>query len=118
MDTVRRKSLSLHVHTVRSKSLTLPTVANLDLLRVLSVVSPFTAIISGGFVPTVGVLQADPGVIREHDQIFRLYCHEAQRVFHDRLINKDDKRYFYGILSEMASKHFSKVCHHSRQFSW
>ena len=57
-----------------------------------------------------GVLQADPGVIREHDQIFRLYCHEAQRVFHDRLINKEDKTYFYGILSEMSSKHFSKVC--------
>ena len=57
----------------------------------------------------VGVLQADPGVIREHDQIFRLFCHECQRVFHDRLINKADKTYFYGILSEMASKHFSKV---------
>ena len=51
-------------------------------------------------------------MIREHDQIFRLYCHEAQRVFHDRLINKADKRYFYGILSEMSSKHFSKVSEH------
>jgi len=59
--------------------------------------------------PTPGVLQADPGVIREHDQIFRLYCHECQRVFHDRLVDKTDKRYFYGILSEMSSKHFSKV---------
>lgn len=57
-----------------------------------------------------GVLQADAGVIREHNQIFRLFCHECQRVFHDRLINKTDKKYFYGILSEMASKHFSKVC--------
>ncbi len=60
-------------------------------------------------VPTAGVLQADPGVIREHDQIYRLFCHEAQRVFHDRLINREDKKYFYGILSEMASKHFAKV---------
>lgn len=57
----------------------------------------------------VGVLQADPGVIREHDQVFKLFCHECQRVFHDRLIDKTDKRYFYGILSEMSSKHFSKV---------
>ncbi len=48
-------------------------------------------------------------MIREHNQVFRLYCHECQRVFHDRLINKTDKRYFYGILSEMSSKHFSKV---------
>ena len=58
---------------------------------------------------TVGVLQADPGVIREHDHIFRLFCHECQRVFHDRLIDKTDKKYFYGILSEMSSKYFSKV---------
>ena len=56
-----------------------------------------------------GVLQADPGVIREHDHVFRLFCHECQRVFHDRLIDKTDKKYFYGILSEMSSKYFSKV---------
>lgn len=56
-----------------------------------------------------GVLQADPGVIREHDHIFRLFCHECQRVFHDRLIDKTDKKYFHGILSEMSSKYFSKV---------
>ena len=36
-------------------------------------------------------------------------CHECQRVFHDRLINKTDKKYFYDILSEMSTKHFSKV---------
>ena len=57
-----------------------------------------------------GVLQADPRVIREHNQIFRLYCHECQRVFHDRLIDCQDKAYFNAMLSEMASKHFSKVC--------
>ncbi|KAJ7377616.1 Dynein heavy chain 6, axonemal [Desmophyllum pertusum] len=55
-----------------------------------------------------GVLQADPGVIRDAGQIFRLFCHEAQRVFHDRLINKEDKRYFNTIMSEMAQKHFSQ----------
>jgi len=58
----------------------------------------------------IGVLQADPGVIRDDGQIFRLFCHEAQRVFHDRLINKEDKRYFNTILSEMSQKHFSQVC--------
>jgi len=61
------------------------------------------------FPVPVGVLQADPGVIRDSGQIFRLFCHEAQRVFHDRLINKEDKRYFNTILSEMAQKHFSQV---------
>lgn len=63
---------------------------------------------------TTGVLQADPGIIREHVQVFRLFCHECQRVFHDRLIDKTDKDYFNGILSEMSLKHFSKVCNHIR----
>ena len=55
-----------------------------------------------------GILQADPGTIRETKQMFRLFCHEALRVFHDRLINLDDKNYFYNILSEMSSKHFGE----------
>ena len=59
----------------------------------------------------IGVLQADPGVIREKDQIFRLFCHESQRVFHDRLINNEDKTYFNEMMAEMAQKFFSTVCH-------
>ncbi|KAL8568337.1 Dynein heavy chain 6, axonemal [Nucella lapillus] len=55
-----------------------------------------------------GMLQADPGVIRDNHQIFRLFVHETQRVFHDRLINNEDKMYFHQIMSEMASKHFSE----------
>ena len=55
-------------------------------------------------------MQADPGIIREYDHIFRLYCHESQRVFHDRLVDRNDKKYFNTMLSEMAAKHFSKVC--------
>ncbi|XP_063473624.1 dynein axonemal heavy chain 6 isoform X8 [Symphalangus syndactylus] len=53
-----------------------------------------------------GILQGDPGTIREEIQIFRLFCHECQRVFHDRLINNEDKHYFHVILTEMANKHF------------
>ncbi|CAB4037622.1 dynein heavy chain 6, axonemal-like [Paramuricea clavata] len=56
-----------------------------------------------------GVLQADPGTVRDYSQIFRLFCHEAQRVFHDRLINDEDKRYFNTILAEMSQKHFSQT---------
>lgn len=52
-----------------------------------------------------GILQCDPGTIREEIQIFRLFCHECQRVFHDRLINNEDKHYFHVILTEMASKY-------------
>lgn len=58
-------------------------------------------------------MQADPGIIREFDHIFRLYCHESQRVFHDRLVDNHDKKYFNAMLSEMAAKHFSKVCLHT-----
>ncbi len=57
----------------------------------------------------LGVLQADSGIIREHNHIFRLYSHECQRVFHDRLVDRTDKKYFNSMLSEMAAKHFSKV---------
>ncbi len=58
---------------------------------------------------STGILQADVGVIRDEIQIFQLFCHEALRVFHDRLINNQDKSSFHAILAEMASKHFSQV---------
>ncbi|XP_015279206.1 PREDICTED: dynein heavy chain 6, axonemal [Gekko japonicus] len=53
-----------------------------------------------------GILQCDSGSVRDQMQIFRLFCHECQRVFHDRLISNEDKQYFYSMLSDMASKHF------------
>ena len=56
-----------------------------------------------------GMLQADPGIIRDRPQIFRLFVHETQRVFHDRLINSEDKMFFHQIMAEMASKHFGEV---------
>uniref|UniRef100_A0A8C5FLE3 Dynein, axonemal, heavy chain 6 n=1 Tax=Gadus morhua TaxID=8049 RepID=A0A8C5FLE3_GADMO len=51
-----------------------------------------------------GMLQCQPGTVRDQTQTFRLFCHECQRVFHDRLINNQDKTYFNVIVSEMASK--------------
>jgi len=58
---------------------------------------------------STGLLQADPSIIRDNKQIFRLFCHEALRVFHDRLISLDDKNSFYVILSEMANRFFGEV---------
>ncbi|XP_071942686.1 dynein axonemal heavy chain 6-like [Antedon mediterranea] len=55
-----------------------------------------------------GVLQADPSIIRDQTSIFRLFSHECQRVFHDRLINQEDKNFFNEITAEMASKHFGQ----------
>ncbi len=56
-----------------------------------------------------GVLQADSSVIREEVNVFDLFCHESMRVFHDRLINLEDKTYFCNILAEITSKQFGKV---------
>jgi len=57
----------------------------------------------------LGVLQADVGSVRETKQVFRLFCHEALRVFHDRLTTSEDKMSFYVILAEMATKFFNEV---------
>ncbi|KAI5628238.1 dynein heavy chain 6, axonemal isoform X2 [Silurus asotus] len=54
-----------------------------------------------------GILQCEPGTVQDHNQIFRLFCHECQRVFHDRLINNTDKTYFNTMICEMANKYFS-----------
>lgn len=55
-----------------------------------------------------GILQVKPESISDKDSVARLFYHESQRVFHDRLINEDDKKYFHTILAEMAGKYFSQ----------
>ncbi|XP_029013318.1 dynein axonemal heavy chain 6 isoform X2 [Betta splendens] len=54
-----------------------------------------------------GMLQCDSSQVRDKNQVFRLFCHECQRVFHDRLINNQDKTYFNTVISEMARQYFS-----------
>nr|XP_050848639.1 dynein axonemal heavy chain 6 [Vespula vulgaris] len=49
-----------------------------------------------------GMMQADPSFIREPKQMLRLFYHECLRVFHDRLINLEDKNYFYRLLSSIC----------------
>jgi dynein heavy chain len=56
-----------------------------------------------------GILQVKPESISDKDSVSRLFFHEAQRVFHDRLINEEDKTYFNSIIIEMAGKYFSQV---------
>ncbi|XP_069560973.1 dynein axonemal heavy chain 6 [Brachyistius frenatus] len=53
-----------------------------------------------------GILQCESSRVSDNTQIFRLFCHECQRVFHDRLINTQDKTYFNTIIFEMASRYF------------
>ncbi|XP_069668946.1 dynein axonemal heavy chain 6 isoform X3 [Periplaneta americana] len=54
-----------------------------------------------------GVLQADSGTMREPAQMLRLFYHECLRVFHDRLINIEDKSYFFHLMKEICIRTFS-----------
>ncbi|KAK9722971.1 AAA+ lid domain [Popillia japonica] len=53
-----------------------------------------------------GVLQADSGTMRDANSMLRLFYHECLRVFHDRLINKEDKSYFYLLMREVCGRCF------------
>jgi dynein heavy chain len=53
-----------------------------------------------------GVLQADSGTMREEIVMLRLFYHECLRVFHDRLINIEDKSYFYFLMREICGRNF------------
>lgn len=39
---------------------------------------------------------------------YRLFYHECLRVFHDRLINVEDKSYFYRLMSTVCQKNFQQ----------
>ncbi len=56
-----------------------------------------------------GVLQADSGSLREAIDLLRLFSHECLRVFHDRLVNVEDKHYFYKLLAEVNTKSFGNA---------
>ncbi|KAI9002652.1 dynein heavy chain and region D6 of dynein motor-domain-containing protein [Gaertneriomyces semiglobifer] len=53
-----------------------------------------------------GVSQAKPTVIQTKMDIVKLFCHEASRVFHDRLIDDTDRLYYNSLLSELVEKNF------------
>ncbi|RKP20476.1 dynein heavy chain 6, axonemal, partial [Rozella allomycis CSF55] len=55
-----------------------------------------------------GITQAKPNIIKTRVDMTRLFCHECSRVFHDRLIDFNDKSYFYSILSELTEKNFGQ----------
>ncbi|KAG7211512.1 hypothetical protein KM043_010780 [Ampulex compressa] len=55
-----------------------------------------------------GMMQVDPTAIREPKEMLRLFYHECLRVFHDRLINTEDKSYFYRLLTNICSVTFGE----------
>ncbi|XP_050361252.1 dynein axonemal heavy chain 6 [Nymphalis io] len=55
-----------------------------------------------------GVLQANAAYMRTPQAMLRLFYHECLRVFHDRLINIEDKSYFYRLMSTVCQKNFQQ----------
>lgn len=53
-----------------------------------------------------GMLQAKPQTVTHKLDIARLFCHESARIFHDRLIDEQDRNYFNTLLSELVEKNF------------
>ncbi|XP_026758308.2 dynein axonemal heavy chain 6 [Galleria mellonella] len=55
-----------------------------------------------------GVLQANAAYMRAPQGMLRLFYHECLRVFHDRLIDTQDKSYFYHLMSTICQKNFQQ----------
>ncbi|XP_037937177.1 dynein heavy chain 6, axonemal [Teleopsis dalmanni] len=55
-----------------------------------------------------GILQASYANYIMESQLLRLFYHETTRVFHDRLINKEDKTFFNNLLNDVCLKQFGK----------
>ncbi|XP_022832877.1 dynein heavy chain 6, axonemal [Spodoptera litura] len=53
-----------------------------------------------------GVLQADAAYMRAPQGMLRLFYHECLRVFHDRLINIEDKSYFFHLMCNICDRYF------------
>ncbi|KAL9652089.1 hypothetical protein ABK040_015890 [Willaertia magna] len=53
-----------------------------------------------------GVLQANAKKINSLSEIYDLWVHECSRVFRDRLVDNDDRKYFDNMVSELLTKHF------------
>ena len=56
-----------------------------------------------------GLFQAEETMIVNKDNCAQLLANEATRVFHDRLVDKDDRTVFYTALADILHDYF-KVC--------
>jgi dynein heavy chain len=55
-----------------------------------------------------GILMSSSRSISEADSMIRLWIHETSRVFHDRLINNEDKTWFQGLIVKQIASVFRK----------
>ena len=54
-----------------------------------------------------GMLMIKPLYIKDVEQLTRLWIHEVSRVFHDRLINQQDRKWFYNLIVELVQRRFN-----------
>jgi len=55
-----------------------------------------------------GILQAKNTNYTMEMEILRLFYHETTRVFHDRLINEQDKNQFVNMMNEICKQYFNR----------
>jgi len=55
-----------------------------------------------------GLLTAKVEAIKEPDNLIRLWVHESERIFGDRLVDAKDLAFYRAAASEVVSKSFSK----------
>eukprot|EP00002_Diphylleia_rotans_P007300 TRINITY_DN1682_c0_g1_i3.p1 TRINITY_DN1682_c0_g1~~TRINITY_DN1682_c0_g1_i3.p1 ORF type:complete len:1955 (-),score=398.96 TRINITY_DN1682_c0_g1_i3:368-6232(-) len=63
-----------------------------------------------------GMMMVERGSITDKRELLRLWCHENMRVFHDRLIDEQDKLYFTTMLIELINKKFTAGWDHDEVF--
>lgn len=63
-----------------------------------------------------GILMADSRRITNPDSMIRLWIHEACRVFHDRLVSKEDRRWFTEAQTKILLQVFKKDWSHEEVF--
>ncbi|XP_052743009.1 dynein axonemal heavy chain 1-like [Bicyclus anynana] len=55
-----------------------------------------------------GMLMVDPSFIKDEDDVIRLWYHEHQRVYQDRLVNAEDRKWFVTLLNKKIQTEFKK----------
>ncbi|KAJ3188443.1 Dynein heavy chain 3, axonemal [Gaertneriomyces sp. JEL0708] len=53
-----------------------------------------------------GLLLASADRFQDAAKMIRLWCHEAYRVFYDRLVDDDDRSWFFMTIKELTTRHF------------
>jgi dynein heavy chain len=53
-----------------------------------------------------GILMVKSGIVRDADTVTKLWVHEVSRVFHDRLINDEDRNWFKELIVELLGRQF------------